>query len=90
MRSVKLEKGLIKVKEVNFYSITSLEKNKFKMSYENKANNPLFTEQKSRCFCCNWPFQLSGSGELVNLVTINTGGKLLLCDDCFNQIESLE
>lgn len=87
MREVKINKGLIKVKETNSYLITSVEKHKFRMSYENKTENELFTLQNSRCFCCDWPFQLSGSGELVNQVTTNTGSKLLFCDDCFEKIE---
>lgn len=90
MREVRINKGLIEVKETSFYSIANCEKHKFRMSYENKANNELFTRQKSRCYCCDWPFQLSGSGELVSQVTTNTGSKLLFCDDCFEQVENIK
>lgn len=45
-------------------------------------------DKMNRCYCCDWPFQVSGEGENVNLVHFNYGvGNKLVCDDCFKELK---
>lgn len=37
-----------------------------------------------RCFCCNWPFQMTG--ESMNLVHFKGHGNDVVCDDCYKKL----
>jgi len=43
-------------------------------------------EKMDRCFRCNWPFQITGDGELVSVVAFKGRGNKLVCEDCANWI----
>lgn len=54
-------------------------------SDEFKRGRSSSIDSMSRCYCCNWPFQLNT--EMIALVCFPAVGNKVVCGDCFDELE---
>lgn len=87
MRKVNVKGDIVSVQTESLFLMTDFKKNALRMSYENKAQNKTLKSQNCRCYFCDWPFQLSGSGELISIIELSGNSETMVCEDCFNNAQ---